>query len=72
MDIVFYVVVMKYVFIVEEYVFDGVLMNVYGSMNVVDVCVKCGVLVMVMILMDKVVNFLSMMGVIKCVVELYC
>ncbi len=71
-DIVFHAAAMKHVPIVEEHVSDGVLTNVYGSMNVADACVACGVPVMVMISTDKAVNPSSIMGATKRVAELHC
>ncbi len=71
-DIVFHAAAMKHVPIVEEHVSDGVLTNVYGSMNVADACVACGVPTMVMISTDKAVNPSSLMGTTKRVAELHC
>lgn len=68
---VFYVVVYKYVFMMEDNVFEVIQVNVLGICIMVDLVVKYGVEKFVMVFMDKVVNLINVMGCSKRFVEIY-
>ena len=55
----------------EENPCEAVLVNVYGSRNVADMCIKHGTEMMVMISTDKAVNPTNIMGCTKRLAEIY-
>lgn len=67
---VYYVVVYKYVFFVEDNVIEGICNNVFGILVCVNVVIEVGVKNFILILMDKVVWLMNIMGVSKWMVEL--
>ena len=71
-EIVFHAAAIKHVPLAEENPEETVLTNVFGTQNVAEACAKYGVLVMVMISTDKVVNPSSLMGATKRAAESYC
>ncbi|MEQ8667334.1 MAG: nucleoside-diphosphate sugar epimerase/dehydratase [Rhodospirillales bacterium] len=71
-EIVFHAAALKHVPLVEANTCEGVLTNVFGTVNVADACRAHGVRVMVQISTDKAVNPTSIMGMTKRVAEQYC
>lgn len=69
-DMLYYVVVYKYVFIVEENFVVGVCNNILGMLVVVQGVEVVGVSYFILVFIDKVVCFINVMGVIKCFFEL--
>lgn len=67
---VFYVVVYKYVFMMEDNFLEVVQINICGIFYVVSMVVKYGVWKFVMVFIDKVVNLINVMGVFKWIVEM--
>lgn len=67
--IVFYVVVYKYVLLMEDSVVEFIRINVLGILNIVKLLIKYGVKKFVLVSSDKVVCFINIMGVLKCFVE---
>lgn len=63
--VVYYVVVYKYVFLMEYNFEEVVKNNIIGIKNVVEVVDMLGIEMFVLILLDKVVNLVNVMGVIK-------
>ena len=57
---------------VEDNPLEGVMTNVIGTRNVVDVCIATGVSTMVQISTDKAVNPTNVMGATKRIAEQYC
>lgn len=71
-DIVFYVVVYKYVLVLECQLCEVVCNNILVIENVVCVCLEVCVEYFVFIFMDKVVDLVNVLGVSKCYVEMIC
>lgn len=71
-QVVFYVVVYKYVLLLQNQLCMGFCNNVLVMCNVVEMVYEYVVECFVLIFIDKVVNFISVMGVCKCIVEIWC
>ena len=71
-DLVFHAAALKHVPLVEANVFEGVMTNVIGTVNVARACISAGVGTMVLISTDKAVNPGSVMGATKRIAESFC
>jgi FlaA1/EpsC-like NDP-sugar epimerase len=71
-DLVFHAAALKHVPMVEINPTEGILTNVIGTMNIAEASKRVGVMAMVQISTDKVVNSTSVMGMTKRLAELYC
>ena len=71
-EIIFHAAALKHVPIVEKNPLEGILTNVYGTVNIAQSCIKHNVAEMVLISTDKAVNPFSVMGVTKRISEKYC
>jgi FlaA1/EpsC-like NDP-sugar epimerase len=71
-ELVFHAAALKHVPLVEENCAEGVSVNVMGTTNIADACVRHGVSVMVQISTDKAINPTNIMGATKRVAEQYC
>ena len=71
-DLVFHAAALKRVPLVEANVFEGVMTNVIGTVNVARACISAGVGTMVLISTDKAVNPGSVMGATKRIAESFC
>lgn len=68
-DIVIHAAALKHVSFCEEYPFEAVMTNVYGTQNVVDLSVEFDIEIMLTISTDKAVNPSSSMGATKYIAE---
>ncbi len=71
-ELVFHAAALKHVPLVEANIFEGVMTNVTGTVNVADACLDAGAKAMVFVSTDKAVNPTNVMGASKRIAEQYC
>ncbi len=71
-ELVFHAAALKHVPLVEANIFEGVMTNVIGTVNVADACLDAGAKAMVFVSTDKAVNPTNIMGASKRIAEQYC
>ncbi len=71
-ELVFHAAALKHVPLVEANIFEGVMTNVTGTVNVADACLDAGTKAMVLVSTDKAVNPTNIMGAGKRIAEQYC
>lgn len=68
-DIVFHTAAMKHVLVCERNPFEAVKTNVFGTQNIIEVCINNNVKKMILISTDKAVNPTNVMGTTKLLAE---
>jgi len=71
-DMVFHAAALKHVPMLEQDWDEGIKTNVFGSINVADAAAAAGATAMVMILTDKAIEPVSVLGATKRLAEMYC
>lgn len=71
-ELVFHAAALKHVPLVEANIFEGVMTNVTGTVNIADACLNAGTKAMVFVSTDKAVNPTNIMGAGKRIAEQYC
>ena len=71
-DMVFHAAALKHVPMLERDWDEGIKTNVFGSINVADAAAAAGATAMVMILTDKAIEPVSVLGATKRLAEMYC
>jgi len=71
-ELVFHAAALKHVPLVEENACEGVMTNVFGTINVAQACLRHNVTAMVQVSTDKAINPTNVMGTTKRIAEQYC
>lgn len=71
-ELVFHAAALKHVPLVESNPFEGLITNVFGTINVADAAVAAGTRAVVVVSTDKAINPTSIMGASKRIAERYC